>query len=199
MATPTSPARDATDAEERRLLDRVCESDSEAHRALFDRYYPRVFAFIMRRLRDAPLTEETVADVFFEVWRSAGTFRGGSRVSSWIFGIAHFKCLRVSRDRRRGKREAVVPTNVEFLHAVPDEQDVERDVAARAELERVEQLLGGLPPDLRQVIELAFVDGLEYAEIARRMGVSEGTIKSRVSRARRRLRGGMRRAPEGHR
>jgi RNA polymerase sigma-70 factor (ECF subfamily) len=191
--------KDLSDAEDLRLLDRVCERDSAAHRELFDRYYPRLYAFVLRRLGDRPLTEETVADVFFEVWRSAETFRGGSRVSSWIFGIAHFKSLRVDRDRRRAKRQSVIPTSVEYLHAVPDESDLEREVDARAELRRVEALLARLPADLAEVIRLAFVEGLEYAEIASRMGVSEGTIKSRVSRARRQLRGGMQRAPEARR
>jgi RNA polymerase sigma-70 factor (ECF subfamily) len=180
--------RDRQDAEDRRLLEGVARRDAAAHRELFERYYARVYAFSLRRLADHGLSEEIVADVFFEVWRSGASFQGGSRVSTWIFGIAHFKCLRASRDRRRAKRDSLLPTADTFLHAVPDERDLEADVHARAELGRVESALDELPAEQREVLRLAVLDGMDYAEIAHRTGVSEGTVKSRVARARARLR-----------
>lgn len=180
--------RDRRDAEDRRLLARVASRDAAAHRALFEAYYARIYSFALRRLGDAGLSEELVADVFYEVWRSGASFRGGSRVSTWIFGIAHFKCLRASRDRRRAKRDALLPTADAYLHAVPDERDLEARVNARGELGRVGSALEQLPAEQREVLRLAVLDGLDYAEIAQRTGVSEGTVKSRVARARARLR-----------
>lgn len=181
-------ARDRRDGEDRRLLARVASRDAAAHRELFERYYARVYAFSLRRLGDPGLSEEIVADVFFEVWRSGSSFQGGSRVSTWIFGIAHFKCLRAARDRRRAKRDALLPTADTYLHAVPDERDLEAELNARGELGRVEAALEHLPPEQREVLRLAVLDGLDYSEIAQRTGVSEGTVKSRVARARARLR-----------
>jgi len=179
------------------LIERVKAQDARAHRLLFDRYYSRVFSFLQRRLRDFELAEETAADVFFEIWRNAGAFRGASQASTWIFGIAHFKCLEANRRRRRMKRSQVLPTNVEFLHRVADGRSFSDDLDARAELRRVTDLLRRLPADQRTTIELALVEGLAYEEIATRLGVPEGTIKARVARARARLRSGIGLAAEG--
>jgi RNA polymerase sigma-70 factor, ECF subfamily len=178
------------------LIDRVKTQDARAHRALFERYYGRVLSFLQRRLRDRELAEETAADVFFEIWRNAGAFRGASLASTWIFGIAHFKCLEADRHRRRMKRSQVLPTNVEFLHRVADPRDLVSDLGARAELRQVQRLLERLPAEQRATLELALVEGLAYDEIAARLGVPEGTIKARVARARTRLRSGMRAAEE---
>jgi RNA polymerase sigma-70 factor (ECF subfamily) len=173
------------------LLERVKAQDSRAHRVLFERYYPRVFAFLMRRLRDRELSEETAADVFFEVWRNASAFRGASLASTWIFGIAHFKCLEADRRRRRMKRSQVLPTNVEVLHRVADPRELTNELEVRADLRRVEALVRRLPAEQRTTVELALVEGLAYDEIAQRLGVPEGTIKARVARARARIRNGI--------
>src|SRR5215510_6028333 len=160
--TSLEGSRDRRDAEDRGLLARVARRDGAAHRQLFERYYARVYAFALRRLGDPGLSEELVADVFFEVWSSGATFQGGSRVSTWIFGIAHFKCLRAARDRRRAKRDALLPTADTYLHAVPDERDLEARLSARGELGRVESALEELPTEQREVLRMAVLDGLDY-------------------------------------
>jgi len=176
------------------LLDRIRDHrDSAALRTLFQRYYTRIYWFAQRRLHDPNLTEEVVADVFFEVWRSAGSFAGASRPSTWLFGIAHFKCVGAHRDRKRHKRSAVLPTNVETLHRVADDCDVEERLESRDELRLVQQAIAALPEEQRRVIELALIEGLPYEQIAERLGVPEGTVKTRVARARARLRLGLRR------
>jgi len=175
------------------LIRKVQDGDAGAHRQLFDRYYARVYAFVVRRLSDPQLSEEVVADVFLEVWRSAARFTGKSRFTSWLFGIAQFKCLSASRDRRREKYRQVVPTNVQFLHAVPDEADPIEDLAARDDLRQLMRMIEELSEDQRMVVRMAFLEDMEYEEIARRLGISEGTVKSRVSRARAQLRYGMER------
>ncbi|HTY16344.1 MAG TPA: RNA polymerase sigma factor [Myxococcota bacterium] len=183
------------------LLAGIRVRDSGALRALFQRYRARVFYFAQRRLHDEGLAEEVVADVFFEVWRSAHHYQGASRLSTWIFGIAHFKCAGAHRDRSRHKRASVVPMHAEALHRVADESDAGERLAARQELRLARQALERLPADQREAIELAVLEGLPYEEIAERLGVPEGTVKTRVARARARLRRGMRsltREDSGH-
>ncbi len=192
VARPHDPSYSEQLADDE-LMERVRAQDSAALRTLFQRYYGRVFYFVQRRLRDPGLAEEVVADVFFEVWRSADSFAGASRVSTWIFGIAHFKCAGAHRDRSRLKRASVVPTNVESLHRVADDRDLEREIGTRRELRLVRQVIEALPEEQREVLELAIVEGLPYQEIGRRLGVPEGTVKTRVSRARARLRDTLRR------
>ncbi len=175
------------------LLDGIRDRDSASLRLLFQRYHRRVFHFVLRRLGDPGLAEEVVADVFFEVWRSIEHFAGASRPSTWIFGIAHFKSASAHRDRSRRKRASVVPTNVESLHAVADDRDAHDQLAAREELRLVHRVLSSLPEDQRTVLELAVIEGLPYDEIAKRLGLPEGTVKTRVSRARGKLRRGFER------
>jgi len=191
-AQPHEPSgTDPSATSDESLLARIRERDSGALRALFQRYHGRVFHFVMRRLHDPGLAEEVVADVFFEVWRSIDQFRGASRPSTWIFGIAHFKSTGAHRDRSRFKRASVVPTKVESLHRVADGADAGARLIAREELQIVQRVLAGMPGDQREVLELAVIEGLPYEEIARRIGVPEGTIKTRVSRARAKLRRGI--------
>jgi len=192
MDTPARH-RDASGGNDEELLDRIRAQDSAALRTLFQRYYARVYWFVQRRLHDANLAEEVVADVFFEVWRSAHSFAGASRPSTWIFGIAHFKCVGAHRDRRRYKRTAVISTNVEMLHRFADDRDTDEQLAAREELQHVQAVIAALPEEQRRVIELALIQGIPYHEIAEQLQVPEGTVKTRVARARARLRLGLQR------
>src|SRR5512139_2700668 len=108
-ATPVAPPERALAAEhDAVLIVRVARGDHAAHRVLFDRHHARVAAFLRRRLADPGLREEVLSDVFFEVWRGASAYRGESPVTSWIFGIAHFKALAARRSQGQGKRAAVL-------------------------------------------------------------------------------------------
>jgi RNA polymerase sigma-70 factor (ECF subfamily) len=188
MESDREAALDEADRQVATLLARVSTGDRAAYDVLYRRLYPRVFAFVLRRLRDPSLAEETVVEVFFELWRNAGRFRGESRAATWVFGIAHFKCLAASRAARRSKRSAVLATASEILEAVPDNVNAEDTMAARERVSQVKAAMGVLPDGQREVVELAFVEGLGYDEIAARLGVAEGTVKTRISRARSLLR-----------
>ncbi len=175
--------------EDLELIERVARSqDVAAHRSLFDRYYRRVFGLVRRRLDDDSLAEEVVADVFYEIWRAADSFRGESQVSTWIFGIAHFKTLTAIRHRKSKRMSRVVPTNVETLHQFAEEGDPGEGMAAREALREALAAIERLPESQRQVLTLSVLEGWSYTEIAEHLGVSENTVKTRVSRARARLR-----------
>jgi RNA polymerase sigma-70 factor (ECF subfamily) len=177
-------AQQLTDDE---LMERIQKQDGVAFRTLFDRYYPRLFSFADRRLSDPELSEEVVADAFFEVWRGAASFRGASRVSTWLFGIATFKCREADRNRRRLKRARVVSAEPSLLQAVSDDREILDQLEARSDLRWLRTHFDALPEVQREVAELA---GQEQTveEMADRLGVASGTIKSRLSRARRNLR-----------
>jgi len=181
----TADDADARDAE---LLGRIAGGDLEAFRTLFARFYPRIFAFVQRRLRDPSLVEETVIEVFYEVWRSAGRFRGESRASTYLCGIAHFKALAALRAQGRSKRSAVIATDHEILSRTADPDDLTSHLEGREDMRRMRAALATLSDGHREVVELAFLDGLPYAEIAERQGIAEGTVKTRVARARAQLR-----------
>jgi RNA polymerase sigma-70 factor (ECF subfamily) len=184
-AARAAPPRHPSDAE---LLERVARGDTAAHRAIFDRYQARVASFVRRRVGDDGLCEEIVADVFFEVWRSAESFRGDSAVPSWIFGIAHFKALSARRFRAQLKRARVMSTDAEALARMEDPADPAELLESREQVRRLMRALDLLPEGQRDVLRLAFLEGRSYQEIAGALGISEGNVKTRVNRARSRLR-----------
>jgi RNA polymerase sigma-70 factor (ECF subfamily) len=182
---------------DRELVERVARGDTSAHRKIFDLYYGRVLAFVRRRLGDDSLCEEVTSDVFFEIWRSAGTFRGESEVHSWIFGIAHFKTLSARRRQGQLKRAAVIPTDNDVMQNYAEAEDLDQTIESRDELRRLMRALQSLPEGQREVVRLAFIEGRSYQEIADELGTTEGNVKTRVNRARARLRTSLRRKPGG--
>ena len=193
MAPVTDPPRESDE----QLLELVAAGDTGAHRSFFERHYHAVFAFVKRRLSDPEHAEEVVADVFFEVWRSAAQFRGESRVTSWLFGIAHYKAMVARRHRSSAKRASVIPTKVETLHRVADPRRSEDALAARETLRQVRLLIEKLPANQREIVELAWLEQKDYREIAARLRIPEATVKTRIMRARARLRAGLRSPPAG--
>ena len=179
----------AGNAEDAALLAEVARSrDREAFRALFDRYYPRVLVFVRRRLEDEELAREITSDVFLEVWANASAFRGESMISSWIFGIARFKCLEGIRAAGRLKRSRVVATDDEVISQVPDGHGSATRLDARESLRRVGAARDRIPREQREALEWTVVDGHSLDEVAERQSVSRDTVKTRISRARKALR-----------
>lgn len=164
------------------------ERDRVAYRRLFDRYYPRVFVFVRRRLEDQELAREITSDVFLEVWASAGAFRGESKISSWIFGIARFKSLEALRQQGRLKRSRVVATDDSVISQVPDGHESATQLDAREMLRRVAGVLERIPSEQRDALQWAVIEGQSLDEIADRQAVSRDTVKTRISRARQSLR-----------
>ena len=163
-------------ADDRELLSRIATGDEAAFKRFYARYADRVFRYALTLLRNRHLAEEVVQETMVAVWQGAGSFKGSSQVSTWIFGIARNQAHALLRREERGAREAeeplVLPDPAEGVHR--------RD--------RVLAALEELPPEQREVVVLAFYEGLSYREIGRMLGVPEGTVKSRMYFAKRKLR-----------
>jgi RNA polymerase sigma-70 factor (ECF subfamily) len=166
----------------------VVERDQAAHRVIFERYYKRVLAFVRRRLNDEGLAEEVATDVFYEVWRNASAYRGESPVTTWIFGIANLKALSARRYFAQPRRACVRVATDEAMSRFPDPIDQLESITARQELARLVRAIERLPEGHRDVLRLAFFEGCSYPEIAERLDISEANVKTRVNRARSRLR-----------
>lgn len=171
-------------ATDRDLLDRVGEGDECALAELYARYAPVVFSFVLARTSDHGVAEEVSADVWLGCWRSAGAFRGDSRVLTWLLGIAK----RQVWTHTRGKRLPIVPL-AENVESIPPATDDPAELAGSAvAVETLVAALGSLPSELSEVVRLAWLYELPYDEIASVVGIPVGTVKSRVSRARRMMR-----------
>jgi len=158
------------------LLRAVAKGDQEALLELYDRYHRLAFALAYRILADAAAAEEVVQDCFLRIWYHAGRFqptRGSVR--TWILTIVRNRAL--DELRRRQARPVTVPDDlIGFDSAlVVDDAAIERIQA-----EAVRHALHALPSDQRTVIELAFFEGLTHREIAERLALPIGTVKSRL-------------------
>jgi RNA polymerase sigma-70 factor (ECF subfamily) len=188
LANAAVEIRDDGPESDRAVLARVVERDQTAHRILFERYYKRVLAFVRRRLGDEGLAEEVATDVFFEVWRNASAYRGESPVTTWIFGIANLKALSARRYFAQPRRASVRVEDDAALMRFADPADQVEAIRARQDLARLVRAIERLPAGHRDVLRLAFIEGCSYPEIAERLDITEANVKTRVNRARARLR-----------
>ena len=162
--------------EERTLLSAIAGKDRQALERLYVLYHPRLFKFIFRFANTYEQTDELVNDVMLVVWTRAHTFRGASRVSTWIFGIAYRLTMkRVSRRRLR----LVSGDAAENIVDQRDPLGENRDWVIRS----IEEL----PDAQRTTVILAFYAGFSYEEIAEITNCPVNTVKTRMFHARRKL------------
>jgi RNA polymerase sigma-70 factor (ECF subfamily) len=163
-------------AEDERVMADLQGGGSEAAaRALYRAYADELFGFAVRRLRDRGLAEELVQDVFTRAWRHAGDYdpaRGSVR--TWLYGIARHAIIDVERHRARRPPVALrdADDRDEAIAREPIEQAVLRW--------QIELALNRLTVEHREVVRLAHFRGMSVREIAVRLGLAEGTVKSRT-------------------
>ena len=180
MAAAPSPLQQARDEGERRLLARVAGGDREAFRELYIAYHRRLARFLTRLTRHYEIAEEVINDTLWVVWRKAGDFRGESRVSTWIMGIAYRRALKTLRSRSHALIDGV-PIENEPLVA-PDE------LGAAETSEWILLAMQQLPTEQRLALEFAYGYGHSCDEIALIMDCPVNTVKTRLFHARAKLR-----------
>ncbi|MBL8967668.1 MAG: RNA polymerase sigma factor [Spirochaetaceae bacterium] len=167
---------------------RVLAGDREAFRALVEKYGARLGRFCAARLGSTEEGEDAAQDVLLRAYRSIGNFRLGESFSAWLFGIAANRVRsraafgRGDRERfRRAANEAAV---------AGDEDRGDPALLAQRELEASALLraVAALPADVRGLVELRYFGELSVQDAARALGLSEEAAKSRLFRARKKLR-----------
>jgi len=173
------------------LASRTREGDMHAFGELVRRYETPVVNFCQRMLGSREDAEDVAQECFLRVYRARGRLRPDAKFSTLLFGIARNLSLNAIRDagrRRRGRLQSLTTENAEEL-AVHD-QTHRPDRAARVhELAGlIEQAIGLLSPEHREVLVLREMEGLDYSAIARITRCQKGTVRSRLARAREQLR-----------
>jgi RNA polymerase sigma-70 factor (ECF subfamily) len=165
------------------LLSLMAGGDERALGELYDRFGGVAYGFALRIVRDPGFAEDVVQDAFLSVWRSASSFDvGRGTVRGWLFMLVHRRAVDLVKreERRREQRPDVVPTTIGVSAA--------EAAALRGDRGRVQEALRTLPAGERQALELAHYGGLSQSQIAKRLNVPLGTIKSRAFNGLRRLR-----------
>ncbi len=160
------------------LLRQVASRDVDAFAAFYDQTRSRVFGLVTRVLRDPGYSEETTQDVYLQVWRSAQNYdpSAGSPMA-WLMTLAHRRAVdRVRSEQAASTRESRYGSeNVE-----PPSDHVADTVIRSDERRQVADCLGSLTDTQRECIQLAYYDGLTYAQVSERLSTNLATIKSRM-------------------
>ena len=159
------------------LLRIATERSDGAFRRLFEEFGPRIKNYMVRQGADAATAEELAQETLLSVWRKAGLYSAEKGTpATWMFTIA--RNLRIDRLRREVVWQELsneLTEDMQSEDAAPDDMASERQRQLR-----VQGVLAGLPADQREVITLAFIDGLSHSDIAQRLSLPLGTVKSRL-------------------
>jgi RNA polymerase sigma factor (sigma-70 family) len=165
------------------LIRRVAAKDRQAFETLYHRYAPRLYRYLAKLIRQPELVEEVLNDVMLVVWQSASRFNNTSRLSTWIFGIAHNKALKaLTRSSNRPSGVPLTTPEQEIDTEGPEEAMTRQEFGSA-----VARALESLSPEQRAVVELTFYHEYSYQEIAEITECPVNTVKTRMFHARRRL------------
>lgn len=185
--TQTSMTQPADDLD---LIHRLQTGDDHAVRELYARHGQRLYAYALRLTNDPSTAEDVTQHTLVTAWRTAHQFRGQGRLLAWLLGIVHHTAMKSLRNTNRYLDEVADET-------IPEPTPSPEEQAQAREMKRwVRQGLNSLSPDHRAVLELVFYQGLSLNEAATVLDCPVGTVKSRLSYARRHLKDALSRSEE---
>ena len=159
------------------LVALVARGDEDALTELYDRVSRVAYGLALRVLRDERHAEDAVQEAFLQVWRSAATFRAErAKASTWILTLVHRRAVDLVRREERRQADPLTDDSA----AGEAQEQTEEAAWLRFERERVQSALRQLPDVQREALELAYYGGFSQSELAERLGVPLGTIKSRM-------------------
>jgi RNA polymerase sigma-70 factor (ECF subfamily) len=194
MDVPGGLCHMPSDAE---LVARVCQHDAYAFEALSTRYRAMIYRHVLATLHDSSAAEDVVQEVFLRVWTHAAQWNGRGTFQAWLFRIATNLALNALRTIRRRRQQSLEipsdPLDEDDESSVPSwmvdhslpEPDSILELGERSKL--FQQLVDGLPAEKRAVFRLIYDAEMQTRQVAETLGIPEGTVKSRLHYATRRL------------
>jgi RNA polymerase sigma-70 factor (ECF subfamily) len=186
-ADSASPGIDLKSLEDKQLVIAIREGREDAVSELYDRYSNMLVALSHRVLGDAADSEEVLQEVFLQVWNQAARYDPArSSVSTWLVLITRSRSIDRLRSRRVKERTA---TAAQKENPVTHESPAGiKHVFRQEQRKRLQEELAQLPPEQREVLEMAFYRGMTQSEIAGETGIPLGTVKTRTLLAMKKLR-----------
>ncbi|HLL53567.1 MAG TPA: sigma-70 family RNA polymerase sigma factor [Myxococcaceae bacterium] len=178
---------------ERELLARLRRGDSGAFESVVRLHQDRVYDFCFRMVGDREEASDLVQEIFVSVHQNVRKFREDSKLSTWIFRISKNHCLnRIKYLRRRGRgrsEELGDVSEAALADALGGAPNPDEALQAKRDREWVHRAIAELEPEQRALVALRDIEGLSYEEIVEITELAEGTVKSRLHRAREKLAG----------
>ncbi len=181
---------------EHELIKQAGRGDQDAFERLLSAQEGRMYAVALRMCGNREDAQDCVQEAMIRIYRAISSFKGQSSFATWVYRITMNSCLDELR-RRKTRTSTSLDAMLENGFAPSDEDDTPERHSLQAEQKRLlERAIAELPEDMRAAIVLRDVQGCSYDEIALALDTNVGTIKSRISRGRERLRGVLSRQPE---
>lgn len=179
--------------EENVLVSRAKAGDREAFTALMELYQTRVYNLTLRMTGSPEDAADLSQETFLNAWKGLSAFQGNASFSTWLYRLANNACIdflrREKRQKNLGNVVSLDDSEVDFSNLIPDRAPSPQSLLEGRELkESIRKGMMQLSAEHRQVLVLREIVGLSYTEIAQITAVSEGTVKSRIARARLALR-----------
>lgn len=171
------------------LIQRTLAGDQRAFSILVRRYQKPLHALVWRKIGDFHIAEEIAQDIFLNVYRKLQTLKNPDRFAGWLYVIATRRCIAWLKKKRipMESLDAMPPDELEELAYAQYHAEQQEEVASEQHREVVKHLLRKLPESERTVVTLHYLGGMTCEDISKFLGVSPNTIKSRLHRARKRL------------
>jgi len=158
------------------LVALVARGDDDALAALYDRFGRVAYGLALRVLRDPALAQDAVQEAFLTAWRTAAAFDPArAKPTTWLLTLVHRRAVDVVRREQRRRVEPLAGDEPQ-----PVGEATEEEAALREQRQLVQHALTRLPDEQREALELAYYGGYSQSELAERLGVPLGTIKSRM-------------------
>jgi RNA polymerase sigma-70 factor, ECF subfamily len=164
------------------LIARIRAGDKPALSALYGRHHVKVYRFALRLLRSEPSAEDVVSEVFTDVWRNPANFEGRSEASTWLLAMTRNKAYSILRRKREHELDEEAAAETEDP---ADDPEVVLQKKDKGEILRA--CIARLTPEHREVVDLVYYHERTIEEIALIVGAPEGTVKTRMFHARKKL------------
>lgn len=179
-----------TEINEKEIIERVLGGDTEAFSELVTRYEKTVYNLAQRMVGDRSDAADMAQEAFVKAWTNLPSYRGESRFSAWLYRITTNVCLDFLRHKSRRPQVSLSTSDddEERQLDIPDPKSMPEELLMKKlGMEAVHRGLERLPPKHRQILVMRELGGLSYSEIAAQLSLEEGTVKSRIFRARKNL------------
>ena len=169
------------------LLRRAQSGDPEAFERLMEPLEQLVWRVCWHYTGSREAAEDCGQEAMIRIWRNLANYRGECALESWVYRIAANCCMDWLRKKKRDQSVSMEPMVEQGFDPADDAPGTEAQVVAKDERQRLREAIALLPDDQREALILTQLEKVSYEEAAQALGVSEGTVKSRVNRAKARL------------
>ncbi len=179
-----------TEVSEKKIIEKVLGGDANAFEELVLKYEKTVYNLALRMVGDRDDASDMTQEAFIKAYGSLSSFRGDSKFSVWIYRIATNVCLDFLRSKSRKQQVSLTVSDddEDAQLDIPDPSSApEQQLMQKMSMQSVEEGLKTLPDKQRQILVMRELGGMSYAEIGAALSLEEGTVKSRIFRARKRL------------